>query len=223
MTMATTTAMSTAKTAITRHMSTALAEDNTQDKAKDKDWDTYYQRTLDIPTPLRVKPFLDKIPQGGTVLDFGCGSGRFAAAFHRDRPDLSLHVLDINLAKAPLLQNADWVHKQFPIAFAEFKEQNAYDGIFAWASLFFEENTRHQPMFNSLAAAMKPGATLAFTFVESGYEKEGFPFHGRKYEELENLIKAAGLTTQTLEYRNDIAYGKTKEIIPTFIIHAQKI
>ena len=41
-------------------------------------WQQYYQRTADLPPPERVKPFLDAIPQGGTVLDFGCGTGRFA-------------------------------------------------------------------------------------------------------------------------------------------------
>lgn len=188
-------------------------------EGSNKDWGAYYRRTLDLPTPDKIAGFLKEIPQNGTVLDFGCGAGRYTAAMHRDRPDLHLHALDLHINEAPLLADAPWLEKKMHQSFAEFSSPNTYDGILARHALFFEPPERHQPLFQQLSDALKPGGTLDLTFVE--HNAKGFPFHGRSEPELRAMLEKTGLTIDKMQ-REQLTYGTSKTIIPTHIIHARK-
>ena len=76
--------------------------------------------------------FLSKLPAGATILDAGCGSGRDARAF-RDR-GYRVTAFDASPALAALAT----AHCGFEVqvrSFADVREVDAYDGIWACASL----------------------------------------------------------------------------------------
>lgn len=188
--------------------------------AKSPDWQEYFARTQALPNPERLKPFLDKLPKSATLLDFGCGTGRFAAAFHRDRPDLYIHVHDAQLDKANLL--GPWAIRRTEPNFKSFHAHAEYDAIFAQASLFFELPENQQSLFTRLSEALKPGGLLAFTFLDGA---QAIPLPGvyaRTESELKTMLHTAKFTIESEHYRTDMVYGSEKLPIPTFIIHARK-
>lgn len=184
------------------------------------DWPKYYTHTLEAPRSSLYTSFLDAIPKDGHILDFGCGSGRFTLAMHETRPDLSIDALDMHLDEAPLLQDVSWLNARFPIKYEAFNKQNHYDGIFAWASLFFEPPERHAPLFQQLSNALKTGGTLYFSFTEG--KNHELPFFSRSEEELKSLLSDAGLSAKQVEYHTDFRYSKHNVIVPTYTIYAEK-
>lgn len=187
--------------------------------APSPNWAKFYRHTQELPAPERLAPFLQHLPHGAAVLDFGCGSGRFTLAMHRDRPDLRLHVLDLHLPEAALLADAPFVEKRLHQPFADFRATAEYDGIFAFASLFFEPPEGLPALFSRLFEALKPGGLLSFTFVENN--GPGLPFYPASAPELRNLLENAGFTVENCT-RRDTTYTKHNHLIPTLFIHARK-
>lgn len=186
------------------------------------DWKKYYSRTVEIPSPERCHLFLERIPQKGSVLDFGCGSGRFAVAFHRDRPDLAIDVLDAHVEDASLLQDAPWIGNRLPQRFEDFCAFEAYDGIWSRASLFFLAPDKLESVFQALANALRPNGLLAFTFVQPCVESSAMGFTSLEKKPLEEMLHAVRLSVERFEYRPDMRYGESRTLIPTFVIHAGK-
>jgi SAM-dependent methyltransferase len=188
----------------------------------DQGWKEFFQRTLDLPPPEHTEDFLKLITENGSVLDFGCGSGRFAVAFYRDRPDLTIDVIDAHLDQAPLLtEDTAWLGKRMQQKFKDFRAHEEYDGIWAWNSLFFTPPQHQQDIFHRLSDALKPKGSLVFTFVEP-CEGSGFPFHGRIRKDLEGMLKNAVLKIEKIEHQLDMEFGASKTVLPAFIIHARK-
>ncbi|GHU00231.1 SAM-dependent methyltransferase [Alphaproteobacteria bacterium] len=130
-----------------------------------KSWSDYYARTSGLPPGSQVAGFLAALPCGARVLDFGTGSGRYAAAFMRDRPDLVVDALDQNIGRAPLL--ADWPPDRL---LAEHFEDwcaapESYDGIWARSSLYFLPAPKLAEVFGRLAVALKRGGVFEFTLT----------------------------------------------------------
>src|SRR5271170_4295393 len=128
-------------------------------------WEEFFARTGDLPPKERTRPFLDHLPQNGHMLDFGCGSGRWAAAFLRDRPDISVDLLDQHVDKANLLPPG-FRGEKFQTDFKDFKPRRAYDGIWSFASLFFLPREALEAVIHTLAGALKPQGLMMFTMVD---------------------------------------------------------
>ena len=90
----------------------------------------------------------------GTVLDIGCGNGRFITRLHRDRPDLRVVGTDIS---AGILHD---VPRPVAVADAQalpFADQAA-DAVLALHMLYHVQDI--PAAINELARVMKPGALL---------------------------------------------------------------
>jgi methylase of polypeptide subunit release factors len=98
-------------------------------------WDSYYTLTANLPKPAMTASFLEAIPHKGAILDFGAGSGRWSAAFLRDRPDVIIDMLDQNIQAALLPENGRG--EKIASSFQDFVPSKTYDGIWAFATLFF--------------------------------------------------------------------------------------
>lgn len=186
-----------------------------------RDWDEYYTRTHELPSPERTHTFLHTLPPQSHILDFGCGTGSWAAAFLRDRPDLTIDVIDRNLDKAIHI-TPDWKGRKWHGDFRTFKPACAYDAIWARASLFFLAKDEIEIAFGLLASALKAGGVITFTLVDATPAAQKAGFTGMSEAALKTLLAKNRLTPLSLIYNAEVPYGAQKLIVPTFIVHARK-
>ncbi len=177
----------------------------------------FYARTSALPSSDKTSPFLNRLSPQACVLDFGCGSGRWAVAFQRDRPDLTIDVLDMNLHLAPLI-GEDWKGARYTKTFEEFRPEKPYDGIWAFAALFFLVPESFATVLATLSSALKSGGVLFFTMVEPGARTH---FYGMNECEIRTALAVAGLICDSIVLHHD-SYGTQQKIIPTYHVTAHR-
>ena len=105
--------------------------------------------------------FLAELPEGGSILDFGCGSGRDTAYFR----EKGFHVTPTDGSARMCALASDYLGT--PVRVLEFNElddEALYDGIFASASIMHLEYDRLVEVFPKLARALKPAGVLYVSF-----------------------------------------------------------
>lgn len=109
-----------------------------------------------------LEPFLGLIPQGGPVLDLGCGSGRPLARhfIERGHPvtgvDTSPELIGMCRRRFP---DQTWVVGDM----RTLALGRRFDGLLAWNSLFHLTHADQRAMFEVFRAHAAPGAVLMFT------------------------------------------------------------
>lgn len=184
------------------------------------DWESYYRNTQELPAASKTAGFLHHVPHGGRVLDFGAGSGRWAAAFLRDRPDLTIDLLDMNDDYSVL--PAHWRGEKIMADFSEFMPTRIYDGIWAYAALFFLKGIALETCFRRLTSSLAPGGVLQFTMVEKCVAAEKAEFYGLTENKLCRVLAAEKLTDLPMFERHNVPYGKEKNLLPTWFVRAVK-
>jgi len=155
--------------------------------------------------------FMKIIPEHGTVLDVGCGSGRDAKVFCDHGflvtgVDLSGKLLEIakqNAPKATFIKD-DIRSLQFP--------PQSFDGIWAQASLLHVKHEEIQTVLKSFFIMLKPNGTL-YIAVKAGSgerfavmkstpgEKRFFSFYSKA--SLKDALVSAGFRVTKLYAYND--------------------
>jgi superfamily II DNA or RNA helicase/SAM-dependent methyltransferase len=136
--------------------------------------ESFFQSTVQVDMGLLRGRFLLHIPNGGRILDAGCGSGRDAKAFKNlghqvDAFDASPELA--NLASAHIGQAVS------VISFLDFDQVDTFDGIWACASLLHLPEADVPKALAKLWAALKPGGTLYVSFKLGHGERIHGPRH----------------------------------------------
>ena len=121
----------------------------------------FFAETASVDMRDLYEQFLPSIPEGGLILDAGCGSGRDSKAFISRGYRVS--AFD---ASSKLVEMAGEFIGQ-PVSlrtFHEVSELACYDGIWACASLLHLRETELPGALIKLWAALKPGGTLYASF-----------------------------------------------------------
>lgn len=119
-------------------------------------------RTYKIPPHL--KNWIAQLPKGTSILDLGCGPGQDARylrrqGFHAYGVDLTWSFLQAAKRRAPRLPII-----QADMQFLSFHQQ-AFDGIWAAASVIHLPKARARTLFRKLFTLTKPGGWLAITVM----------------------------------------------------------
>lgn len=113
--------------------------------------------------------FLSFVKEGGRILDFGCGAGRDSAYFLSK--GYEVEAIDGSEAMCRIArENTGLEVKQ--MLFQDFHEVQAYDGIFACASLLHVEKAQLPDLFHRLEQALKDGGALYVSFKYGTFEGE---------------------------------------------------
>lgn len=176
-----------------------------------------------IPGRSKSDVFLQHIGEGGVVLDFGCGVGRWADAMHLARPDITFHAIDKEMEKLSRhFEGKDWVEERIDMRFQDFRANGRqYDGIWAHSSLYQLKNDELPPVLREMAEALKPGAPLTLNFMEDSPAGRKIGYYGMPQEKLAALLKKFGLVVDEIKPDSGAAcFGI--DTIPTYLINAHK-
>lgn len=145
--------------------------------------------TFEVDMESLYQPFLAELPEGALILDVGCGSGRDTLAFKKkgyqvDAIDYSEELVK----KASRLTGIPIKLKSF----YEVDDYEAYDGIWACASLLHCERTRLKKVIGKLVSALKPNGVLYLSFKYGNGDREK---DGRQFTDLDE-VQAKALLEQ---------------------------
>ena len=131
----------------------------------DDGYSEYYQRTMYLPSPEHYGWFLSRVSEGGKVLDFGAGTGRFAAAFKRDRPDITVDTVEAHPDAVKLLKARKEISHVYETRFEHFSPRMQYDGIWAKECLFFPEKDQLPGILDRIHGALAKNGKFYSTFI----------------------------------------------------------
>lgn len=131
-------------------------------KAKD-----FASGTVDVAFTEIQDIFLEYIPVGGRILDFGCGSGRDTKYFTSKGYDVDAIDGSEELCKIASEYTGIQVKQML---FEELDEVELYDGVWACASILHVEKKQLPDIIKKIAIATKKGAVVYTSFKYGQFE-----------------------------------------------------
>lgn len=149
--------------------------------------DRFFTSTVSVDMSSLYQPFVAALPDGATVLDAGCGSGRDSKAFagmgyRVEAFDASAQMVTLATAFTGL----DVQEKRFD----QLEAVARYDGIWCCASLLHVSQAELPEVMRRLAQALKPGGVwyVSFKYGDSERVQEGRHFTDLNETALERLV-----------------------------------
>ena len=147
-------------------------------KYYEKEYETFISETIDADTEVLRRRFLRLIPDNGDILDLGCGSGRDTKAFI----DAGYRVSAIDGSEEICHAASEYTGIDVKcMDFFDIKTEEAYDGIWACASVLHVEKSRIPKLLDVLYRALKKGGILYLSFKYGDHD--GFR-DGRHFTDL---------------------------------------
>ena len=132
----------------------------------------YFASTVDLDLSEQMARFIEEVKEGGSVLDLGCGSGRDSLA-------LSEHGFDVTpLDGSEEMCRLAEAHTGLDVLHMRFNEidfDEAFDGIWACASLIHVEEKDMPDIYNSLKGTRSGRYFCDYTWTELKHKLEEFP------------------------------------------------
>ena len=121
----------------------------------------YIRGTVDVDMTPNYELFLSHIPQGGCILDAGCGSGRDSKAFG----DQGFEIVSIDACKKMVEATTELTGKQAHlITFQELDFRDRFDGIWACGSLLYVPMSELHDVFSRLTRSLKSHGVIYASF-----------------------------------------------------------
>jgi SAM-dependent methyltransferase len=137
----------------------------------------YFEQTVDINMQGWWDLFTEQLPEGGSIHDLGCGSGRDSAYFISCGYDVT--AMDAseemcNLASIHIGQDV------LNLSFAEMDFNEVFDGIWACASLLHVPGDKIEEIFTKVVNSLKINGILFMSFHYGDFEGRR---NGRYYKD----------------------------------------
>ncbi|MEQ1867880.1 MAG: class I SAM-dependent methyltransferase [Micropepsaceae bacterium] len=166
----------------------------------------YGTRADSLAVPKHLAMFVAELPKFATVLDLGCGTGRDTRALI----DAGLTVTAVDGSAEMAREAEKRIGRPVRVQlFEDLDDMNAFDGIWANASLLHVPRAGLPNVLARVRRALKPGGLLAASFKSGG--QEGRDKLGRYYnylnaDELAALLHETG-AWQTLDLKEGRGTG----------------
>jgi SAM-dependent methyltransferase len=153
----------------------------------DKNAVEYFERTVDISMQGWWDLFTEQLPEGASILDLGCGSGRDSAYFISCGYDVT--AMDASEEMCDLASihiGQDVLH----LSFAEMDFNQVFDGIWACASLLHVPSDEIDTILVKVINSLKINGILFLSFHYGEYEgvRDGRYFTDYRMKALKELI-----------------------------------
>ena len=155
----------------------------------DENAEEYDAATVHLDMSELYEPFLAHIPEGGKILDLGCGPGRDVLEFAARGFD----VTGID-ASAPMVTIAKsrTTHQVLQMKFTDVHWQSVFDGVWACASLLHVPLRELPSVFAKVRDALKSGgvAYVSFKYGDSERSSRGRTFTDLSEDDLASCLQA---------------------------------
>lgn len=170
----------------------------------------YFDHTIDIDMQELWDSFTEYLPEGGSILDLGCGSGRdssyfISKGFDVTAMDASEEMCD--LASIHIGQDV------LNLSFTEMDFDQVFDGVWANASLLHVPSNEIEDIFIKVINSLKVNGILYMSFRYGDFEGERDYRYFKDYRtrDLKELIAAHKNQElieikKTEDFRNDKDY-----------------
>ena len=172
---------------------------------------TFAESTQEVAFAEMQDGFLEYIPKGGYILDFGCGSGRDAKYFK----EKGFRVDAVDGSEEMVRVAAD--HSGLPVRRMLFQELDAveeYDGIWACSSILHLDHTELTAVMKKIHAALKPDGILytSFKYGDFSGERNGRYFTDMTEDSFGKLLRdVGGFSVIRLWITSDVRPGRDSE------------
>ncbi|MEO9713055.1 MAG: DUF3427 domain-containing protein [Marinobacter alexandrii] len=148
----------------------------------DSNADDFVESTFEVSMEDLYREFLPQVPEGGHILDAGCGSGRDALYFKQNGYRVS--AFDGSKAITSLARQKTGLPIQHR-SFSDVQESITYDGIWACASLLHLPRVEVPRAIERLWNALKPDGVFYMSFKVGQGERD---HNGRHFTDADESI-----------------------------------
>lgn len=171
----------------------------------------FYTTTVSVDFTATQNCFLSKLPQGASILDFGCGSGRDAKYFLAQGYQVDAIDGSDELCKLASAYTGIEVKRML---FQDLDEVNKYDGIWACSSILHLSLDELADVMQKMCVALKDNGIIYTSFkygIFSG-ERNGRFFTDMTEETFaEFILKVDSLETEEQWITSDVRPGRGEE------------
>lgn len=171
----------------------------------------FTEGTVNVDFTSTQNKFLDKLPSGASILDFGCGSGRDTKYFHE--MGYEVEAIDGSEELCRFASEYSGVEVKHML-FQELSEEEKYDAIWACSSILHLSYEELVDVMFKMAVALKTNGIIytSFKYGEFEGEKNGRYFIDMTEERFRNLLeKISGLAIEEIWITSDVRPGRGEE------------
>lgn len=180
--------------------------------------DIYIKNTENVNMKALYKPFLERIPEKGRILDIGFGSGRDSKYFSK-----KYEVTSIDSAKGFVevaKKNLD--NKVVLLDVRDMNYKNEFDGIWACASLLHLKEEELIPVFNLCYDALKEKGVMYASFKEGDFKGDigGRYFTYLTDKKIAEILQHTGFIINEMSYTIDAREDRQDKWINLYLLKA---
>ena len=172
---------------------------------------TFAVGTISVEFEGMQKKFLEKLPKGASILDFGCGSGRDTKYFMSKGFQVEAIDGSKELCKIASEYTGISVKNMF---FQELNEKNKYDGIWACSSILHLPVSELENVMKKMSEALKENGVIYTSFKYGTFagDRNGRLFTDMTEDTFADLIKKIeDLMIEDLWVTSDVRPGRGEE------------
>ena len=186
----------------------------------DREAGDYAEMAHKMTLPVELAAFMAQVPEGGRILDLGCGSGWAANAFLKSGFEVTAMDGSAGLAaEAKSRYGIDVIVQRF----GEMDWQDRFDGVWAWFTLMHAPRAEMDANLARVQRALKTGGHFMIGFQEG--DRDHTDTLGRHYsyfteEDMRARLTRAGFTPTKVMRRPGEHYDGTPTTELSIAAHA---
>lgn len=147
----------------------------------------YFESTVELIMEETLDKFINYLPEGGEILDLGCGSGRDSLYFIEEGFDVTAVDGSEELCELASIHIGQDV---LQMKFSELDFHQVFDGVWACASLLHTTPEEMEEVMDKVVECLKPSGILYMSFKHGDFSgfRNGRYFNDYKSKTMKELL-----------------------------------